>query len=67
MNSKIAMASLYPYKPISTTVYTAGQTARVNWVDDGHKPKLAKIGPLRIDLFAEFDVCPISCLIQQWR
>lgn len=54
------MASLYPYKPIGNTVYAAGQPARVNWIDDGRVPKLAKIGPLRIDLFAEFDVCHIS-------
>jgi hypothetical protein len=64
-SSQLVTASIHPYKPISTTSYTAGELAQVSWLDDYHRPKLGKVGPMRIDLFAESDVCHRLCLIYQ--
>jgi hypothetical protein len=50
------VATLCLSEPINTTIYTAGQRAQISWVDDGHDLKLAMIGPLKIDLFTNFNV-----------
>lgn len=46
-----AAASLYPTKPISTTIYQAGLPAQVLWIEDGDYPHLNRTGEVRIDLY----------------
>lgn len=52
----LSSASIYPTKPISTTVFTAGQPAQLKWIEDGHPPLLRDTGKVKIQLFAGNDV-----------
>ncbi|KAF8958423.1 hypothetical protein BDZ97DRAFT_2078618 [Flammula alnicola] len=47
-----ALASLYPTKPIASTVFTAGMPAEVRWMEDGKRPLLNATGDVEIDLYA---------------
>ncbi|KAF8154418.1 hypothetical protein B0H34DRAFT_619932, partial [Crassisporium funariophilum] len=47
-----ALALLYPTKPVSDTIYTAGQAAYVKWIEDGRRPLLKDMGKMRMDLYA---------------
>ncbi|KAF8191279.1 hypothetical protein BJ912DRAFT_925245 [Pholiota molesta] len=44
--------SLYPIKPVSSTIYEAGLPAEVKWMEDGKSPLLNLTGNLKIDLYA---------------
>lgn len=52
LHARSALGSLYPTKPISTTVFLAGQPAQLKWVEDGHAPVLSELGHMKIQLFA---------------
>jgi hypothetical protein len=52
LHARSALGSLYPTKPISTTVFLAGQAAQLKWVEDGHAPVLSELGHMKIQLFA---------------
>jgi hypothetical protein len=44
-------AALYPTQPVADTVYSPGQLALVTWIDDGQKPHLKDMGPVKLDLY----------------
>lgn len=44
--------SLYPIKPVSSTIYEAGLPAEVRWMEDGKSPLLNLTGNMKIDLYA---------------
>ena len=46
------LASLYPTKPVASTIYIAGQAAEVSWVEDWKTPLLNATAGVRIDLYA---------------
>jgi hypothetical protein len=46
------LASLYPTKPVASTIYIAGQAAEVSWTEDGKTPLLNATAGVRIDLYA---------------
>jgi hypothetical protein len=46
------LASLYPTKPVASTIYIAGQAAEVSWTEDLKTPLLNATAGLRIDLYA---------------
>lgn len=46
------LASLYPTKPVASTIYIAGQAADVSWTEDGKTPLLNATAGVRIDLYA---------------
>ncbi|KAJ7149132.1 hypothetical protein C8R46DRAFT_1127266 [Mycena filopes] len=48
-NLQIVLASLYPTCPTSKTVFTSGRQT-LTWKDKGHRPHVAELGPLKIDL-----------------
>lgn len=52
LHARSALGSLYPTKPISTTVFLAGQAAQLKWVEDGHAPVISELGHMKIQLFA---------------
>lgn len=60
LTTGVAFGSLYPTKPISTTVLAAGRPAQVKWVEDGHPPLLGDLGHMKIHLLAGNSVC-IAC------
>jgi hypothetical protein len=47
-----ALGTLYPIKPVSGTVFSAGMPAQVKWMEDNKKPFLNSTGTLQIDLYA---------------
>ncbi|KAJ7779183.1 hypothetical protein B0H16DRAFT_808218 [Mycena metata] len=48
-NLQIALASLYPTRPTATSVFSPG-TQNLRWIDTKHRPHVAELGPLTIDL-----------------
>jgi hypothetical protein len=52
--------SLYPIKPVSSTIYEAGLPAEVKWMEDGKSPLLNLTGNLKIDLYAGRSVSVFS-------
>jgi hypothetical protein len=46
-----AFATVFVTAPIATTTYTAGQSAVVQWQDDGNAPTLAAFGPSMISIY----------------
>lgn len=46
------VGSLYPIKPVSSTIYEAGLPAEVRWMEDGKSPLLNLTGKLKIALYA---------------
>jgi len=46
------LASLYPTKPVASTIYIAGQAAEVSWTEDWRTPLLNATAGVRIDLYA---------------
>ncbi|KAF5309981.1 hypothetical protein D9619_010249 [Psilocybe cf. subviscida] len=47
-----ALGTLYPIKPVSGTVFSAGMPAQVKWMEDNKKPFLNSTGTVQIDLYA---------------
>ncbi|KIM38552.1 hypothetical protein M413DRAFT_243385 [Hebeloma cylindrosporum] len=56
-----ALASLYPTKPVASTIYIAGQAAEVSWMDDGKVPLLNATAGIRIDLYAGNNTFLATC------
>ena len=49
----VTCARLYPTVPVTNTVFHGGDTNTIAWIDDGHSPSLAELGPLSLDLFVD--------------
>lgn len=49
-------ASLYPTNPISRTVWSAGRSENISWIDDGKYPYLNDMGVLNIELYVAGNV-----------
>lgn len=49
-------ASLYPTKPIADTIYIAGQTVSVEWIDDTNDPHIQDMKVSKIDLYLDDQV-----------
>jgi hypothetical protein len=47
-----AFATVFVTEPVASTTYTAGQSAIVQWQDDGNTPTLAAFGPAKISIYA---------------
>lgn len=47
----VSLASLYPVVPVMKTVWTAGSTEQIAWVDDNQMPHLSQLGLMDIKLF----------------
>jgi hypothetical protein len=47
-----AFATVFVTAPIASTTYTAGQSAVVQWQDDGNTPNLTAFGPAMISIYA---------------
>jgi len=47
----VAFATVYVTNPVAATVDSGGQTASVNWQDDGNAPSLAMFGSARIAIY----------------
>jgi len=47
-----AFATVFVTAPIASTTYNAGQSAAVQWQDDGNAPTLAAFGPSKISIYA---------------
>jgi len=47
-----AFATVFVTAPIASTTYNGGQSASVNWQDDGNAPNLAAFGPAKISIYA---------------
>jgi len=47
-----AFATVFVTAPVASTTYTAGQSAVVQWQDDGNTPSLASFGPAMISIYA---------------
>jgi hypothetical protein len=50
--SREANAALYPTKPVSGTVYTAGHLSVITWENSKTKPNLRDMGQCNIELFS---------------
>ncbi|KAJ8474711.1 hypothetical protein ONZ45_g15858 [Pleurotus djamor] len=50
-----AVASLYPTSPVSSSIWTAGEYARVTWKNDARSPNLEEVGPISISLYTAND------------
>ena len=50
------LAGLYGTEPVANTVWTAGRSESVSWVDDRSRPHLDKLGLLDIALYSGNDV-----------
>ncbi|TDL15185.1 hypothetical protein BD410DRAFT_796585 [Rickenella mellea] len=46
-----AKASLFPVQPVEMTVFHAGRSESVRWIDVGSHPKLSGMGKMNIDLY----------------
>lgn len=51
-----ALAGLYGTSPVANTVWTAGRSESVTWIDDKFHPHLDQLGPLNIALYSGTDV-----------
>lgn len=49
-------ASLYPTSPVSQTVWSAGRSHNITWIEDGKSPKLKDMSNIRIELFVAGNV-----------
>ncbi|KAG8984746.1 hypothetical protein FRB90_005131 [Tulasnella sp. 427] len=58
----VSYAALYPTFPVRSTVVPAGKDVVIRWKDDGHYPRLEKLGLLRVDLFLDNDSNLVSTL-----
>ncbi|PPQ70264.1 hypothetical protein CVT26_014553 [Gymnopilus dilepis] len=47
-----SLTAIFPTKPVSSTVYTAGAPAEITWLEDGRRPLLNDTHGVRIDLYA---------------
>jgi len=56
------LASLYPTKPVASTIYVAGQAAQVSWAEDWKTPLLNATAGVRIDLYAGNNVSGLRCV-----
>ncbi|KAI0795003.1 hypothetical protein C8Q75DRAFT_748511 [Abortiporus biennis] len=45
--------ALYPTRPVASTVWSAGHSQSVTWLNDKHKPSIRDMGYLDIKLYAE--------------
>jgi len=52
LHATLSSASIYPTTPISKTIFTAGQPAKLKWMEDGRPPLLRDTGRVKIQLFA---------------
>lgn len=59
------VGSLYPTYPIKDTVWTAGRTECVTWIDDGPAPKLQELGRLDIELYMNGHVSSVSSCCEE--
>ncbi|KAI0049772.1 hypothetical protein FA95DRAFT_1488550 [Auriscalpium vulgare] len=53
--ASVARASLYPTQPVANTVFEAGRTVTIKWMDDGKDPTLDKLHQLSIELLGKGD------------
>ncbi|KAJ6618211.1 hypothetical protein B0H10DRAFT_1795971 [Mycena sp. CBHHK59/15] len=52
---QLAFSSLYPTHPTAVTVFGAGKSALVTWIDTFRRPRLPEMGAMKIDLFTKND------------
>lgn len=50
------LAGFYGTSPEANTVWTAGRTEVVTWMDNKSEPKLSKLGPVDVKLYSGTDV-----------
>ena len=53
----LASAGIFGTSPVASTVWSAGRSERVTWVDDKRAPSLENMGKLDIDLLTGDEVC----------
>ena len=51
-----ALGNIYGTSPVADTVWTAGRSETVKWMDDKTHPKLSKLGPVDVELYTGDDV-----------
>lgn len=47
-----ALGNIYANSPLASTVWTAGHSEKIAWMDDKSSPKLSKLGPVDIQLYS---------------
>jgi len=50
-----ALGNIYPTRPVANTVFSAGRTNSVTWINDGARPPLQQLGPMSIELYVGGD------------
>jgi hypothetical protein len=51
-----AFAAIYPTRPTSDTVYSAGRRELITWIDDVHRPHISELGLLDVKLYTSDNV-----------
>lgn len=51
-----ALAGLYGTSPVANTVWSAGHSEAVSWIDDKSAPRLSQLDSVDIDLYSGNDV-----------
>ncbi|KAI0087241.1 hypothetical protein BDY19DRAFT_956916 [Irpex rosettiformis] len=50
-----ALGNIYGTSPIANTVWTAGRSETVEWIDDKTSPRLSRLGPVDVELYSSDD------------
>lgn len=53
-------ASLYPTQPVADTIFRAGQSVALSWIDMGSSPSIEDTGKMDIKLYVANDVSGLS-------
>ncbi|PSR71475.1 hypothetical protein PHLCEN_2v12640 [Hermanssonia centrifuga] len=54
--ARFVSAGIYGTSPIASTVWSAGSSEFVTWMDDKSVPRLADMGNINVELFGGDDV-----------